>query len=154
MRIMKSAKQQLAIRTILLMTFSVISVLSLIGCSTSKDYTKLYPIKKGENIALQEPSYFVDSGGLCNLVPTNSSYAGDFQEDCKGIVAKGAKVKFLGIYAESSFMTDTHIRSYGRIVDGEFRNKKVNLDYVLMMQCKEDGEARRKISRDIFQITN
>jgi hypothetical protein len=59
--------------------------------------------------------------------------------------------EFLGIYEESGFMADSHIRSYGRIVDGEFRAKKTRLDYVLKEQCKEDGQARSTIENAFFQ---
>jgi hypothetical protein len=148
---MKKYHQISAIAVTLPRCLAVIYVLSLTACSSSKNYTKLYPIKAGDNIVLQEPCYFIDSPGVCNLVPTNSSYVGDYHENRKGIVPKGAKVEFLGIYEESGFMADSRIRSYGRIVDGEFRAKKTRLDYVLKEQCKEDGQARSTIENAFFQ---
>jgi hypothetical protein len=130
----------------------VIGFLCLTSCASSKNYTKLYPVKKGEIIVLQEPCYFIDNPGVDYIIPAHSRYLRDYQQNSNGILPKGTRVEFLGIYAESGFMVDTHIRSYGRIVEGEFRKRKINLDYVMEVECKEDGEARVKIERDVFKI--
>ena len=111
----------------LYLSVATICLLTLVSCSSSK-----IVIEGGETIVLQQPCYFIDNPGVDYLVPTNSPFTKDYIQKSIGIVPKGVKVKFLGSYAESGYMADTHIRSYGRILEGEFRKRKINMDFVMM----------------------
>jgi hypothetical protein len=122
--------------------------LSMVACASSKNFTNLYPVKQGEIIVLQQPCYFIDNPGEDELIPEGNQFLKYYEQNSKGIVPKGTKVEFLGIYAESGFMVDTHIRSYGRILEGEFRRRKINLDYVMEQQCPENSNARVRIERE------
>jgi hypothetical protein len=130
---------------------TIIGVMSLTSCSTSQNVTGGYPFQSGQTIVLQVPCYFIAWPSWCNdLVPEGSKYWNDCKQYSKGIVPKGTKVKFLGAYAESGFMVDTHIRTYGRILEGQFKWKKVGLDYFMESQSEEANKALPKIEREVF----
>ena len=129
----------------------IIGVMSLTSCSTSKDVSRGYPFKKGETVVLKMPCHFIALPSWRNdLIPEESRYWDDYKQYSRGIVPKGTRVKFLGAYAESGFMVDTHIRTYGRILEGQFKRKKVGLDYVMEVQSEEANKALPKIEREVF----
>jgi len=115
-----------------------------------RDMTKYYPIKKGEIIVLNQPYHFIDNPGDDDLIPETNRDFGEYKANSKGIVPKGTKVKFLGVYAENGFMVDTKINTYGLIMDGIFRNRKVDLHYVIIAQEPKACKALPQIERIYF----
>jgi hypothetical protein len=127
-----------------------LAVCVLTSCSTSRLITEGYPVKKGDVVVLQQPCHFIDNPGIDVLMPVGSRYADPHEKNSKGIVPTGTKVKFLGLYAESGYMVDTHFRTYGRIYDGEFKGRKISMDAVMEHQCDAANKALPLISRKVF----
>ena len=130
--------------------FAVIGLINLASCTSSRSVTGLYPVKKGEVIVLKQACHFIDNAGIDLLVPVGNRYLHDYESNSKGIIPEGTRVTFLGAYAESGFMEDTHIRTYGRILDGKFRRRKVSMDIVMEAQSEEANQALPKIEREIL----
>jgi len=112
----------------------LVALLLASGCATSRDVTGLqaHGIARGQVISLAGPAHLVVNPGIDQVMPVAGRKLLPQQaENSVGILPEGTRVKYLGAYAESSFMADTRTRQYGRLVDGAFGRRKVALDSLM-----------------------
>lgn len=113
---------------------AVLSTLSLAACSTTKDVTSEQPnhFSKGQVIVLRQACLFIDNPGVDQLIPAQGQeMLPQDRATSKDLIPAGTRVRYLGTFAESGYMVDTHIRAYGRILDGPFHGRRVGLDSVM-----------------------
>lgn len=116
---------------------AVLTTLSLTACSTTKDVTSEQPnhFSKGQVIVLRQACLFIDNPGVDQLIPAQGQELPlQDRATSKDLIPAETRVRYLGTFAESGYMVDTHIRAYGRILDGPFRGRRVGLDSVMSVR--------------------
>ena len=127
----------------------LIAVCILTACSTTTvtgDATYSLGIEKGEILITVTPCYYMDYPGTRTLKPIDGRYmsqpftyeqylAGEARgfdaEHVAGVIPSGTRIRYTGVFSETSFMTDTRIRYRGRIEDGKFKGKRVTLNAMI-----------------------
>ena len=120
-------------KTLRHMILALLGAFSLSACTSTRDVTteQSCRLRKGDIFVLRQACYFIDNPGVDQLIPVEGRELLPRERGLARLVPERVRVKFLGAYAESGFMVDTHIRAYGLILDGTQHGRKVGINDVL-----------------------
>ena len=112
---------------------AIFDILCLPACTSTRDVTAEQPwhLRKGDILVLRQSSTYIDNPGADQLIPVGGREILPQDRSVTSPVPEGTRIKFLGAYAESGYMVDTHICAYGRILDGTFHGRRVGIDDLL-----------------------
>jgi len=92
-------------------------------------------LAKNSVLVLNQASSLIQYRGFSELAPVEPTGLSASEKEWKvSVVASGTRVRFLGVVEESVYMAPTLFRAYGRIMDGEFKGRKVDIGRLLVQE--------------------
>lgn len=112
------------------------------GCFTYRNVTgkkgHFRELSKGDIIELTVPFEFIDNKGTDIIRPEGWDYPYcGLYENIVGQLESGDRIKFLGAYEFEVYMSPVRLSENGRIINGQFKGRKVSLH--LLGKAKTDG---------------
>lgn len=89
-------------------------------------------LTKDSVLVLSQACSLIHYRGFSELAPVEPTGLSASQKEWKvSVIGSGTRVRFLGIREETVYTAPTRVTSSGRIMDGEFKGRKVDIGRLL-----------------------